>query len=590
MVGDGGCIARALVAVGVFRGTAEATEVLNALIDEVHKHPNHRNKPRRCVGVDSTTWHIDVVCAAIKKAHPVHIFKKRQLTARKTTSYTFRCGTHRRFIVIGSLSPTFVCKRDSTLGEQRHGGGSHCAAIVNGRLVCSGLGDGGEKAEDVLWLKHTQAGRLITHHQKGYFSQIGAVYEFSALTAWEMQYHVPEEARKEETHSGGQGARGEMPSELHRGRSSGHSRANSAGGALVVHRALKRRRPCLATQPQAKRQRGQGGGQQKAPSARTHVATDLPVPKPSQQPPSHQALQPTASLLPERDVGLEPSVYYLDSFEKEGLGVFWAHSGSPVPVQPSVCALCLTPGCKAAQPKAVYREQCWYLGLGTTTRYADVRGDTRSSRPSGALTARNPVCFVGGYAVVHLGDVPISTAAKGGQPIRQPAFVVFDRHHIHRAMAELRDGNSICAEPYIPYNHGRAEEKPLPAHFFPFRAKWARKPAGSDTRLFHRWLLLPTAEQRRQHRCVEHINDIALDCREENLRAAANCKNNNVHIGRLKYAYWQGGRSGVLRLVGSIQADQKQYWRAVHMCPPLPDCVFAHKRFRRQKKRVPTAL
>ena len=85
-----------------------------------------------------------------------------------------------------------MCIRDNTEGVQRNGGGKHCVAIVDSRVVCTGLGEGGERVADVMWLTHSSSGRLTTQAGKGYMRQIGSIYEFSSPDARPPRFHVPE--------------------------------------------------------------------------------------------------------------------------------------------------------------------------------------------------------------------------------------------------------------------------------------------------------------------------------------------------------------------------------------------------------------
>ena len=151
-MGDGGCIARALVAIGVFAAVEDATQGLDTALDWVHENdPNHKNKPRAKAGIPGVTWHMDVVRRAVKQAHPNHTLRKLDLEEKRTTWHTFRCGTLRRFLFIGTLSPSFVCKRDNTRGKQSNGGGSHCIAVVYGRVVCRGERACGEQRGEGEW-------------------------------------------------------------------------------------------------------------------------------------------------------------------------------------------------------------------------------------------------------------------------------------------------------------------------------------------------------------------------------------------------------------------------------------------------------
>ncbi|CAM9102230.1 unnamed protein product [Sphacelaria rigidula] len=82
---------------------------------------------------------------------------------------------------------------------------------------------------------------------------------------------------------------------------------------------------------------------------------------------------------------------------------------------------------------------------------------------------------------------------------------------------------------------------------------------------------------------VEHLNDIALDCRESNLRTSTTLHGNNLHMNRLKRAFWGEGVAGAARKVEEINRSQEPYWNIVRLLPPLPDFVFAFKRVKRPR-------
>ena len=82
---------------------------------------------------------------------------------------------------------------------------------------------------------------------------------------------------------------------------------------------------------------------------------------------------------------------------------------------------------------------------------------------------------------------------------------------------------------------------------------------------------------------VEHLNDLALDCRESNLRKSTTLNGNNLHMNRLKHAFWAEGVKGAARKAEEIEQSQESYWSIVRRLPPLPDFVFAFKRFKRPR-------
>jgi hypothetical protein len=127
------------------------------------------------------------------------------------------------------------------------------------------------------------------------------------------------------------------------------------------------------------------------------------------------------------------------------------------------------------------------------------------------------------------------------------------------------------------------------------RARWCRPTlttAFSSTKatLFHRWLLSAS-----RGTFVEHLNDIALDCREANLKVSASLHSNNQQIHRLKHAVWSHGSKGGHQLLQSISDSQQTYVTTMVALPRLPDCVFAFKRFkasyveRQRKRKISTA-
>ena len=154
---------------------------------------------------------------------------------------------------------------------------------------------------------------------------------------------------------------------------------------------------------------------------------------------------------------------YLDASHMEGAGVFWALDGTPRPSNDPApfCTLCESPNCPTPCVDKTY-DCMWLLSLGTSTRYADVkgrRGCHRSNTCVGDLpqAARNAICLMGPYAVLHLGG-------------EQPLFLLFDRIQIHRVYSELHSGNAL----YAAKHEGH----------FPFRAQWCHAPDVGGTTLF----------------------------------------------------------------------------------------------------------
>ena len=61
--------------------------------------------------------------------------------------------------------------------------------------------------------------------------------------------------------------------------------------------------------------------------------------------------------------------------------------------------------CSVAETQKTYENGVWYLNLATTTRYADVKGRTKTSAGLPGLAFKNVMCFVRPYVVMHLGTV-----------------------------------------------------------------------------------------------------------------------------------------------------------------------------------------
>lgn len=82
---------------------------------------------------------------------------------------------------------------------------------------------------------------------------------------------------------------------------------------------------------------------------------------------------------------------------------------------------------------------------------------------------------------------------------------------------------------------------------------------------------------------VEHLNDLALDCRESNFRKSTTLHGNNLHMNRLKHAFWVEGVKGAASKAEEINRSQESYWSIVRRLAPLPDFVIAFKRFKRPR-------
>ncbi|CAM9729775.1 unnamed protein product, partial [Ectocarpus sp. 6 AP-2014] len=83
---------------------------------------------------------------------------------------------------------------------------------------------------------------------------------------------------------------------------------------------------------------------------------------------------------------------------------------------------------------------------------------------------------------------------------------------------------------------------------------------------------------------VEHLNDIALDCRDSiSLRTSTTLHGNNLHMNRFKRAFWDKGVAGAARKADEINRSQEPYWKIVPLLPPLPDFIFAFKRVKRPR-------
>jgi len=232
--------------------------------------------------------------------------------------------------------------------------------------------------------------------------------------------------------------------------------------------------------------------------------------------------------------------YFLNTSCSEGLGVHWAWDGISLgQYDLTSCSLCKQEDCEVAEIEKCYQNKMWYLGLATSSRYKCI-----NQKQSGR---RNVIAFVGDTVVVHLGSTPR----------KLQAFLIFDRKHIHRLLGEFSRGNTLhlgkyetkCADLNVVEN----------AFYFPYRAMWSHEPQHGLSRLFHRWLLLEHKELQEEFTCVEHDNDIPLDCREKNLRASRTSRLNSIHVHRLKHAYWKAGLPEMLRIANHIEQTQQEY-------------------------------
>ena len=123
--------------------------------------------------------------------------------------------------------------------------------------------------------------------------------------------------------------------------------------------------------------------------------------------------------------------------------------------------------CSVAETQKTYENGVWYLNLATTTRYADVKGRTKTSTELPGLAFKNLMCFVGPYVVMHLGTVETAHTDQ---------FVVFDRIHTHRVLWELTIGrNSVRVEACASRRGNHSS----------FRARWVSYPSTGGSPLFH---------------------------------------------------------------------------------------------------------
>ncbi len=254
--------------------------------------------------------------------------------------------------------------------------------------------------------------------------------------------------------------------------------------------------------------------------------------------------------------------FFFDTESALGAGVHWAWYGIQVPEALPKCSLCCNDKCDQAELFTHYSDCTWFLSLGTITRYKGV-GNLQKNR-------RNVIAFVGDTAVLH----------TGATEENEQTFLVFDRVHVHRVLAELKNGNTLHLS---KYSLRSTTSKSI--FCFPYRAMWSKAPQNSCSKLFHRWLLLDDPCLQAKYTCIEHDNDFPLDCRAVNLKLAKTNRSNNLHVHRLKYAYWNAGTKAVIKEADRINETQRRYWNIVHACPPLPDLVFTRKRKKRQRTR-----
>ena len=115
-----------------------------------------------------------------------------------------------------------------------------------------------------------------------------------------------------------------------------------------------------------------------------------------------------------------------------------------------------------------------------------------------------------------------------------------------------------------------------------FRARWANEPLQGGSRLFHRWVLRAD-DDGASSSCVEHLNDIPLDCRRANLRTSCNRVDNNQAPHRLAKALRDGR---LLQVAEDMAKARAAYTDVVAKLPPLPESVFVAKR-KRERLGVP---
>lgn len=143
----------------------------------------------------------------------------------------------------------------------------------------------------------------------------------------------------------------------------------------------------------------------------------------------------------------------------------WAYAGLPLEHRLERCALCLQRDFIDPQYMKLYSDGIWYMDLGTTTRYADVKGRTRSSGALRGIVYKNVMLLHGDRVLVHLGSVLGSKASH---------CLLFDRLHVHRVISEMIvGGNSL-----------RVEASSGSSSLKSFRARWNDTPSSCGSPLF----------------------------------------------------------------------------------------------------------
>jgi hypothetical protein len=157
---------------------------------------------------------------------------------------------------------------------------------------------------------------------------------------------------------------------------------------------------------------------------------------------------------------------------------------------------------------------------------------------------------------------------------------LLDRVDVHAVLEEMRIArNTIIVDHFAKSSSSSSSS---------FRAVWTSTPTNGSSKLFHRWLVRGDHSQPETKQtggttdCVEHLNDIPLDCRRANLCRAPNRIHNNVWTHRLVRAFRAGNGDNALR---DMEAARVRYTGVLRDVPPLPDCVFAQKRMREEPVR-----